>query len=53
MYGHICPDCMYKHKDIVDKKISKGVFVMTREVLPEDCDLWYMHDDEETEEEEC
>ncbi|ALA46626.1 hypothetical protein BUBS_174 [Bacillus phage Bubs] len=53
MYGHICDECMYKHKDIVDKKISKGVFLLLLPVTPEDCDLWYMHDDEETEEEEC
>ncbi|WP_179195089.1 hypothetical protein [Bacillus thuringiensis] len=53
MYGHICPDCMYKHKDVVDKKISKGVFQLILTAKPEECDIWYMHDDEETEEEEC
>ncbi|QEM43067.1 hypothetical protein CHOTACABRAS_13 [Bacillus phage Chotacabras] len=48
MYARVCPSCLMKHGDIIEKKISKGCIwgVMTT-MEPDECYLDYMHEEEE------
>ena len=49
MYASVCYDCLENHRDIVEKKMSKGCIVgFTHTTDKDECYLAHMHEEEKT-----